>query len=177
MCGLSDAANARCRAGDCGRLTSNYEDISMDVLIGDDVRLSHGVVDLAEPGIVDGGEHAGWPVVYGYLRIDGRDTTALAALCAELTWYCLDNGFELGPVFADRDVADEEYRRAEFGDLLAAVRDSPAETVVVPTLDHLSPQPFVLDALLRSVRLTGTRVLVMDGSQAPEPHAQAGGGT
>lgn len=102
------------------------------------------------------------PLVHGYVRMDEPDEAEIALLGKDLGLFCRLSGYRLGSVFVDRGVPEEVFARAGFADLLDALRLTGASAVVVPTLDHLSSQAFVQDALVRMVTVVGGRVLVAD---------------
>lgn len=78
----------------------------------------------------------------------------------DLSTFCKLGGYRLGSIFVDRGVADHLFARTGFTDLLATVRLSDTHAVVMPTLDHLSTQVFIRDALKRMIELLGVRVFV-----------------
>jgi hypothetical protein len=111
------------------------------------------------------------PLVHGYVRMEEPDEVKIAVTCKDLSTFCKVSGYRLGSVFVDRGVADEQFARTGFVDLLATVRLNSAHGVVVPTLDHLSSRAFIRDALKRVVEQLGARVLVAyraNGGTSPQ---------
>lgn len=111
-------------------------------------------------------------LVHGYVRMAEPDETAIALACKDIASYCSLSGYQLGRVFVDRGVPDDVFARTGLVNLLGAVRVTGAHAVVVPTLDHLSHDAFVLDALRRMIEQAGAHVLTAyeieaDGSGSP----------
>jgi hypothetical protein len=98
-------------------------------------------------------------LAHGYLRMEEPDEARIALLCKDMGTFCAVNGYRLGSIFIDRGVQDDVFARTGFIDLLNAVRLTCASVVVVPTLDHLSTQTFIRDALIRMVQVAGSRIL------------------
>lgn len=109
------------------------------------------------------------PVVYGYIRVIEPDETEIVRQRNALGKFCSRNDYRLGAIFVDRGVSDEVFARTEFTRLLDAARETGAYGVAVPTLDHLSSDVFVRDALVRMVALTGASMFVVDESNGPQP--------
>ena len=109
------------------------------------------------------------PLVHGYIRMEEPDETEIALLCKDIGSYCSLRGYRLDSIFIDRGVSDDVFARMGFLDLLDAVRLTHAHGVVVPGLDHLSSEAFILDALQRMVAEAGAALYVVyepnDGSQ------------
>lgn len=98
-------------------------------------------------------------LAHGYVRMEEPDEVEIALLCKDIGTFCALNGYRLSSVFIDRGVPDNVFARTGFVDLLDAVRLTGAVAVVVPTLAHLSSDPFLQGALLRMVQVAGSRVL------------------
>jgi hypothetical protein len=110
------------------------------------------------------------PLVYGYLCVEEPDEVQISLLCKDMTTFCKLNGYLLGSIYIDRGVRDDSFARAAFTSLLDALRKPDAYAALVPTLDHLSTQEFVRDALQHMVELTGAEVLAVyeiNGFTAP----------
>lgn len=100
------------------------------------------------------------PLAYGYVRMEEPDQTRINQLRRDLGTFCELGGYRLGSVFVDREVTDEQFARTGFTDLLDAIHLNEASAVVVPTLDHLSPNGSIREGLRTSVEQLGARVLV-----------------
>lgn len=98
-------------------------------------------------------------LVHGYLCVEEPDDTQMALLCKDMLRFCQMSDFRLGTVFIDRGVPDGVFARIGFSRLLEALHRPEAHAVVVPSLDYLSSQAFVRDALMRMVLLTDSLVL------------------
>jgi hypothetical protein len=95
------------------------------------------------------------------------DENEIARLRKGMGKFCSANNYRLSSVFVDRGVPDVVFARTEFTRLLDAARETGAYGVAVPTLNHLSSDAFVQDALVRMVELTGATVLVVNDLHGP----------
>jgi resolvase-like protein len=98
--------------------------------------------------------------VYGYVRAEDADDRTVAALRQELGRFCKTNGLHLVTVCFDRDSDGSEIARPGFAAVLDALALPDSVALVVPDLNHLSHAEVVREALVRSVRRTGAKVLV-----------------
>lgn len=110
-------------------------------------------------------------LVHGYVRMAEPDKATIALACKDISSYCRLSGYRLGSIFIDRDVPDHVFARTGFTNLLDAMREAQVHAVVVPTLDHLSPEPFVRDALLRMIELLTVQVFTAYDQVAGELRA------
>lgn len=104
------------------------------------------------------------PTVHGYIRVEWPTEVEIELLRRKIGSFCAANGYRLGSVFVDRGVSDDVFARIGFIDLLDEVRNTSACAVVVPTVDHLSSDSFVHDALTRMVQQAKATVLVVNGA-------------
>lgn len=109
------------------------------------------------------------PLVHGYVRMEWPAETEIAEMREDISAYCSVHGYQLGKVFVDRGVPDDALARTGFIDLLDSVRLTQAHAVVVPTVDHLSPEAFVQDALTRMVEQANAAMLVVYESNGRGP--------
>jgi hypothetical protein len=100
-------------------------------------------------------------LVHGYIRMEEPDEAQITAMRMDLGAFCVSSDFRLGLVFIDRGVPGDAFARKGYIDLLDAIRDTEAHAVLVPTLDHLSTQEFVRDALIRMAERAGAKVIVV----------------
>jgi hypothetical protein len=100
-------------------------------------------------------------LVHGYIRMEEPDETEIALMSKDIGSYCMLNDYRLGSIFIDRGVPDDVFARNGFINLLDAVRSTGAHAVVVLTVDHLSLQAFIQDALRRMVEQAHANVLVI----------------
>jgi hypothetical protein len=114
------------------------------------------------------------PVVHGYVRMEWPDETEIAELREDISAYCKVNGYRLGEVFVDRGVPDDVFARTGFIDLLDSVRVTQAHAVVVPTVEHLSSEAFVQDALKRMVEHANAELLVVYETNGGGPWFEGG---
>jgi len=114
------------------------------------------------------------PLVHGYIRVEWPDETEIAEMCQDISAYCRVNGYQLGKVFVDRGVCDDVFARTRFIDLLDEVRLTQARAVVVPTVDRLSSEAFVQDALKRMVEQASAEVFVVYETNGGGPVADGG---
>jgi hypothetical protein len=115
------------------------------------------------------------PLVYGYLCVEEPDENEIARLRKDMGKFCSANNYRLSSVFVDRGVPDVVFARTEFTRLLDAARETGAYGVAVPTLNHLSSDAFVQDALVRMVELTGATILVVCDLNGPDSQPDRSG--
>jgi hypothetical protein len=113
-------------------------------------------------------------LAHGYVRMEEPDEVRIVVLCKDMGTFSALNGYRLGSIFIDRGVPADMFARTGFIDLLDAVRVTGAPVVVVPTLDHLSTQISIRDALIRMVQVTGSRVLEAYQNQESAQAAEMG---
>src|SRR5436190_23176382 len=101
------------------------------------------------------------PLVYGYVRLEWPNEAEIDLMRNDITTYCTLNGYHLGAIFVDRGVTDDVFARTGFIDLLQQVRRAHAHGVVVTSIDHLSSEAFVQDALKRMVEQAKAEILVV----------------
>lgn len=114
------------------------------------------------------------PAVYGYLRTDDRNEAAVAGARAKLQRFCAQRDWRLVTVFCDRDCDGTDMARPGFAAALDALALPESTTLVVASLDHLSPDETVRAALMSMVRRVGARVVVAEAAMdeptaTPEP--------
>lgn len=114
------------------------------------------------------------PVALGYVRMEWPDEVEISLMRDDIASYCSLNGYRLGSVFVDRGVPDDVFARTGFIDLLNDVRQTEANAVVVPTVDHLSSDAFVQDALKRMVEQANAEVLVVYETNGGGPSVEGG---
>jgi DNA invertase Pin-like site-specific DNA recombinase len=104
------------------------------------------------------------PAVYGYLRSDGTDEAEVASLRADLKLFCASRGWRLVTVFCDRGCDGLDVARSGFAGALDALVLPESTALVVPSLEHLSPDDAVRAALTSMVRRAGARVVAAEDS-------------
>jgi DNA invertase Pin-like site-specific DNA recombinase len=112
------------------------------------------------------------PAVYGYVRTDEADEAA-ASLRADLKLFCASRNWRLVTVFCDRDSDGSTMARPGFAGVLDALALPESTSLVVPSLDHLSPDTAVRSALISMVRRAGATVVVPDEHRAPTDPPQS----
>jgi DNA invertase Pin-like site-specific DNA recombinase len=105
------------------------------------------------------------PVAYGYLRAEHPQDLGAEALRLALGCFCEAQEWRLVTVFCDRDCDGSETARVGFTAVLDVLRLPSSALLVVPSLEHLSPDALVREGLLRQVQRTGARLVVVDEHQ------------
>jgi hypothetical protein len=118
-------------------------------------------------------ESDGKPLVYGYVRSAHRRPAYIAACKRALEQYCRRERLQLCTTFADQEVPGDTLVRGGLAGLLDVLRlpDSFAALVVSPY--HLSDDANLADLLLKQVRATGARLLVVRPRPGRLPDAGA----
>ncbi|MGH3624841.1 MAG: recombinase family protein [Sciscionella sp.] len=116
------------------------------------------------------------PAVYGYLRTDDTDEDTVSSLRTDLRIFCAARDWRLVTVFCDRDSDGSETARPGFAGALDVLALPEHTTLVVPSLEHLSPDTTVRAALTSMVRRTGATVVVTDALHEQQ-HSLSDGGT
>ena len=101
--------------------------------------------------------------VYGYLLAEVPDEIQIGQWRKEIAAFCEARGHRLALVFVDRGIPHEQVARIGFTALLDALALRATQAVVVPSLDHLSSDNHAIAVLRRSIRRTGTDLVVIDG--------------
>ena len=106
-------------------------------------------------------ESDGKPLVYGYVRSTHRRPAYVAACKRALDRYCRRERLQLCTTFADQEVSGDTLVRGGLAGLLDVLRlpDSFAALVLSP--QHLSPDANLAGLLLKQLRATGARLLVV----------------
>ncbi|MGH3623258.1 MAG: recombinase family protein [Sciscionella sp.] len=102
------------------------------------------------------------PAVYGYLRTDDTDEDIVSGLRTGLRIFCAARDWRLVTVFCDRDSDGSETARPGFAGALDVLALPASTTLVVPSLEHLSPEEAVRAALASMVRRAGATVVVAE---------------
>jgi len=115
-------------------------------------------------------ESDGRPLVYGYVRSAHRRPAYVAACKRALARYCRRERLQLCTTFADQEVASDATTRTGLSGLCDVLRlpDSFAAVLVSPY--HLSPDANVAALLLKQLRATGARLLVVHPHPEQQPH-------
>jgi hypothetical protein len=107
-------------------------------------------------------------LVYGYIRAEEPDEIEIALLRTEMAAYCDAHGYRLTNVCCDRGSDGTESDRAGFTAALDALTLPSSYGLLVPALAHLSTDDVVRDGLVRLVRRTGAKLLVLHAEQPDE---------
>lgn len=113
------------------------------------------------------------PLVYGYVRSVQRRPAYVAACKRALQQYCHRERLQLCTTFADQEVPGDRLTRSGLAGLLDVLRlpDSFAAVVVSPY--HLSDDTDVAGLLLKQLRATGARLLVVRPRSGGTPEVGA----
>lgn len=117
------------------------------------------------PGALPTPDHR--PTVYGYLRAEEPNEIQIGLWRKEIAQFCEAQGYRLALVFVDRGVPHEQVARTGFTGLLDVLELDDSHGVVVPHLEHLSEDNHALAMLLRLIRRTASKLLVIQ-DQADE---------
>lgn len=106
-------------------------------------------------------ESDGKPLVYGYVRSAHRRPAYIGACKRALEQYCRRERLQLCTTFADQEVSGDALARSGLTGLLDVLRlpDSFAALMVSPY--HLSPDANLAGLLLKQLRATGARLLLV----------------
>ena len=99
----------------------------------------------------------------GYLLAEVPDEIQIGLWRKEIAAFCEARGHRLALVFVDRGIPHEQVARIGFTALLDALELRATQAVVMPSLDHLSSNNHAIAVLRRSIRRTGTDLVVIDG--------------
>jgi hypothetical protein len=110
-------------------------------------------------------------LVYGYIRADEPDEIEIALLRADMAAYCQAHGYRLTNVCCDRGSDGTEWDRAGFTAALDALKLPSSYALLVPTLADLSTDEVVRQGLVRLVRRTGAKLLVLHSERTSESEA------
>jgi DNA invertase Pin-like site-specific DNA recombinase len=111
-------------------------------------------------------------VAYGYVRVAGADETRIGELRHQLRRICRVQRLLLITVCCDRFSDGSELTRPGFAAALDALALPEAIALIVPNLDHLSPHADVREALARSVRRTGAKIITAHESADTSQRAE-----
>lgn len=111
-------------------------------------------------------------LVYGYIRAEEPDEIAISFLRKEMADYCKEHELRLANVCCDRGSDGTEMARPGFTAALDALSVRTSHALLVPALGHLSTNNVVRDGLIRMVRRTGAKLLVMYGPGDAAPSEQ-----
>ena len=101
------------------------------------------------------------PPAVAYLRLDeDSDEHRFSLLLKDIATCCQREGLRLTRTFTDRGYGGQTLARPGLAELREALKDTLGLTVVVPTLDHLSPSEVIRGPLLLMVHRHGGRLLV-----------------
>jgi hypothetical protein len=100
-------------------------------------------------------------LVYGYIRAEKPDEIEIALQRKEMAEYCKAHELRLVSVCCDRGSDGMELARPGFTAALDALALPTSHALLVPALGHLSTHEVVREGLIRLVRRTGARLLVM----------------
>jgi Resolvase, N terminal domain len=107
-------------------------------------------------------------LVYGYIRAEEPDEIEIALLRKEMAAFCEEHDYRLTNVCCDRGSDGTEWGRAGFAAALDALALPSSYGLLVPALAHLSTDAVVRDGLVRLVRRTGAKLLVLHAEQPNE---------
>lgn len=107
-------------------------------------------------------------LVYGYVRAQEPDENEIALLRKEMSEYCKANDYRLATVCCDRGSDGTEWGPASFTAALDALSLPSTLGLLVPALGHLSTDALVRDGLVRLVRRTGAKLLVLHADESDE---------
>ncbi len=110
-------------------------------------------------------------LVHGYLCFEESAESQVATWIREITEFALRSGYQPGSIFIDRYEPPGGFARSGFIALLSALRLPGAYGVVIPSLAHLSSDPFTQQVLIHMVQLTDSQLLVSANSNASSPTA------
>lgn len=114
-------------------------------------------------------ESGGQPLVYGYVRSAARRSRHLAACRRSLDRYCQRERLQLCTVFTDTGTGDAASRPGLAG-LYDVLRLPDSFAVVMVGMGHLSPDGRMAEQVMRQIRDTGARLLVVRRTTgAPSP--------
>jgi hypothetical protein len=116
-------------------------------------------------------ESDGKPLVYGYVRSVQRRPAYVAACKRAIQQYCHRERLQLCTTFADQEVPGDRLTRSGLAGLLDVLRlpDSFAAVVVSPY--HLSDDANLAGQLIKQLRATGARLLVVRSRSGCAPAA------
>ncbi len=101
------------------------------------------------------------PTVYGYVRVETVDHSAITVLRQEVRRFCQAEGLRLMTVCCDPSCDGSSTVRPGLVAVLDALALPETFALVVPDLDHLSRDDVIRKDLVRSVRRTGAKVLTI----------------
>jgi DNA invertase Pin-like site-specific DNA recombinase len=100
---------------------------------------------------------------YGYLLAEMPDEVQIGLWRKEIATFCEARGHRLALIFVDRGLPHEQVARIGFTALLDVLELRTTQAVVIPSLDHLSSDNHAIAVLRRTIRRTGTKLIVIDG--------------
>ncbi|MCS7475922.1 recombinase family protein [Umezawaea endophytica] len=101
------------------------------------------------------------PTVYGYVRHDQADEVLIAFQKKEIQQFCRARSIQLQEIFVDRHTGGNDAGRTSFIRLVDALSIGNSLGVVLPDLNHLSPNEVVRLRLLDQIVPTGADVIVI----------------
>lgn len=104
-------------------------------------------------------------LVYGYIRVDSPDETQIAALRKTIGEYCREHDYRLVTICCDRGSDGSEIARPGFTAALDALALPTSHALLVPTLEHLSPDRIIRQGLHRQIKRTGAKLLTLTDSR------------
>lgn len=115
------------------------------------------------------------PAAVAYLRLDDdEDEAVFASLLKDIAACCLREGLRLTRTFTDRGYDGRELARPGIVELQEALKESPGLTVVVPTLEHLSPADIIRRALVLMIHHVEGHIVVASKERDGQPEAPNG---
>lgn len=108
-------------------------------------------------------------LVFGYIRAEEPDEIEIGLLRKEMDDYCRAHDYRLAGVCCDRGSDGTEYGRPGFAAALDVLALPTSHALLVPALSHFSPHKAVREGLIRLIRRTGAKLLVMHGP-GQDPH-------
>lgn len=115
-------------------------------------------------------ESGGQPLVYGYVRSASRQPRHLTACRRSLERYCQRERLQLCTVFTDTGTGGAGSRPGLAG-LCDVLRLPDSFAVVMVGMGHLSPDGRMAGQLMRQIRDTGARLLVVRHTTGGAPGA------
>jgi DNA invertase Pin-like site-specific DNA recombinase len=107
-------------------------------------------------------------LVYGYLRPINGPTCAQQAQ-TDIRDYAAEHGYQLAGIITDTGDRHDNPQRPGITQLLEAITPPDISAVIIPGRRHLSPDPAILDQLIRRILDTGCHLLVVWDGRLPSP--------
>ena len=98
----------------------------------------------------------------GYIKTEYPDLAAVKRWKGRIQRYCAAKELPLGAIYVDNGMASSEMVRAGFAALLVDLSQTEAGAVVIPSLEHLSDEPIVREALRAQILRSGAIILALD---------------